>query len=191
VQVAVIVPVKAFADAKHRLAAALGPDERAELARALATRVLRAARELDVYVVCDDEDVATWAKDAGATVLWRPAAGLNDAVTFGVAELAAAGYEQAIVAHGDLPLAEDLMVAAGFDGVTIVPDRHDDGTNVLALPTRAGFVFQYGPGSYARHVAEAGRTGLAIRILHDEALAWDVDVPDDLLTPDRSPTTEP
>jgi len=180
VPVAVVVPVKAFGAAKHRLADALAPQQRADLARALATRVVRAARGLDVYVVCDDDDVAMWAKDEGATVLWRPAAGLNDAVTFGVGEVAAAGFDHAVVAHGDLPLAEDLTVATGFDGITLVPDRHDDGTNVLAVPVRSGFRFQYGPGSFARHLAEAGRLGLAVRIVRDRSLAWDVDVPEDL-----------
>lgn len=180
--------MKAFADAKHRLADVLGPEERAELARDLATRVVLAARELDVFVVCDDEDVVTWAKEHGAHVLWRPAAGLNDAVTFAVDELATAGYDLAIVAHGDLPLAEDLTVAAGFDGVTLVPDRHDDGTNVLAVPTGAGLVFRYGPGSFGQHLAEANRVGLPVRIVRDRTLSWDVDVPDDLRT--ESPSSD-
>jgi 2-phospho-L-lactate guanylyltransferase len=178
--VAVIVPVKAFADAKNRLADVLGAADRAALARELATRVVHAAGGLDVFVVCDDDEVTTWAKDQGARVLVRPAAGLNDAVSFGVAEVAAEGYDVAIVAHGDLPLAEDLTVALGFDGVTLVPDRHGDGTNVLALPTAAGFEFRYGPGSFVRHLAEADRVGLPVRVLRDDALAWDVDVADDL-----------
>ena len=36
-----------------------------------------------------------------------------------------------------------------------MPDRYGNGTNVLALPTDAGFQFSYGPGSFARHRAEA------------------------------------
>jgi 2-phospho-L-lactate guanylyltransferase len=186
VRVAVVIPVKAFADAKHRLADVLGSDDRAALARELATRVVRAAGRFDVFVVCDDDDVATWAKELDATVLWRPAAGLNDAVAFAVAEVAAAGFEHALVAHGDLPLARDLSVAAGFEGVTLVPDRHDDGTNVLTLPTGTDFTFRYGPGSFARHLAEADRVGLAVRIVRDRALSWDVDVPDDLPATDPS-----
>jgi 2-phospho-L-lactate guanylyltransferase len=191
VSVAVVVPVKAFGDAKHRLAEVLGPDERAALARDLATRVVRAARGVDVFVVCDDEDVATWGKELGATVLWRPAAGLNDAATFAVAEVAAAGFAHAVIAHGDLPLAGDLTVALGFDGVTLVPDRHADGTYVLAVPTGAGFVFRYGPGSFVRHLGEAHGCGLAVRVLRDRSLSWDVDVPDDLLpTATDNPITD-
>ena len=180
-QVAVVVPVRAFSDAKQRLASVLGAADRAELARRLATTVVRAAGSLAVYVVCDDDEVADWARDEGATVLWRPAAGLNDAVTFGVAAVADAGFAQALVAHGDLPHARDLTVVTGFDGVTLVPDRHDDGTNVICLPIASAFRFAYGPGSFARHQAEAQRTGLALRVVRDRALSWDVDVPEDLV----------
>ena len=67
-----------------------------------------------------------------------------------------------------------------FDGVTIVPDRRGDGTNVLALPTAAPFVFAYGTGSARRHQAEAERLGLPVRVVPDDALGWDIDTPDDL-----------
>jgi 2-phospho-L-lactate guanylyltransferase len=180
VQVAVVVPVKAFSDAKGRLADVLGPAERAHLARTLATRVVRSARRLPVFVVCDDDDVADWARSEGASVAWRPARGLNDAASFGVATAAASGSAYAVVAHGDLPRADDLTVVLGFAGVTIVPDRHHDGTNVLVVPVDAGFTFRYGPGSFRRHLDEATRIGLPVRVLRDAALAWDVDVPDDL-----------
>jgi 2-phospho-L-lactate guanylyltransferase len=180
VQVAVVVPVKAFADAKGRLSGILHAHERVALARLLATRVVRAAHDLPVYVVCDDDAVATWAHELGATALWRPARGLDDAVAFGVATVAAAGFTHAVVAHGDLVRAQQLATVLGFAGVTLVPDRHGDGTNVLVVPVDAGFTFRYGPASFARHLDEAGRLGLPVRVLRDAALAWDVDVAGDL-----------
>ncbi len=89
-----------------------------------------------------------------------------------------------IVAHADLPHAVDLAWVADFDGVTLVPDRHDDGTNVACVPTGAGFTFAYGPGSFARHRAEAERLGLPLRVEREPHLGWDVDLPDDLATPE-------
>lgn len=176
----VLVPVKAFGSAKGRLAPVLDGPARAALARRMADTVVTAAVPLPVAVVCDDREVADWARARGCLVIWEPGRGLNGAVSAGVTALALVGTEQVIVAHADLPLARDLGVAAGFDGITLFPDRHDDGTNVACVPAAAGFRFQYGPGSFHRHVDEAARLGLPLRIVRDADLAVDVDVPDDL-----------
>jgi len=183
----VVIPVKAFARAKARLAEVLSPEERAGLSRSMATTVVAAAGPLDVVVVCDDEDVRAWATALGVEVLWTPGLGLNGAVSAGVDHLAARGVARAVVAHADLPRATDLTVVLGGPAVTIVPDRHGDGTNVISLPAGAGFTFGYGGGSCARHVAEAERLGLGVRLLEDEALGWDVDRPEDLEPEDRAP----
>lgn len=177
---AVLVPVKAFRDAKVRLAPALPAKERAALARQMGERVIAAAGDLPVAVVCDDEEVAAWAAALGTRVIWTPARGLDRAVADGVDHLAAQGATRVIVAHADLPLAEDLTWVADFDGATFVPDRRDDGTNVMSIPTACGFQFAYGAGSFQRHVAEATRLKLPIRIARGSRLAWDVDVPADL-----------
>lgn len=182
--VAVLIPVKAFREAKGRLAEALTPAERAELSRSMATAVVRAAAPLPVWVVCDDDAVAEWAAAVGASVLWKPDRGLNGAVNEGVADLAALGVDTVIVAHADLPHARSLAHVAEVGGVALVPDRHDDGTNVAAVPAGSGFVFAYGPGSFRRHTAEAARLGLPLRVVREARLAWDVDRPVDLLAPD-------
>jgi 2-phospho-L-lactate/phosphoenolpyruvate guanylyltransferase len=182
--VAVLVPVKAFRDAKGRLAEALTPAERAELSRTMAAAVVRAASPLPVWIVCDDDNVAAWAAGVGASVLWKPGRGLNGAVNEGVADLAGLGVATVIVAHADLPHAQALAHVAEGGGVTLVPDRHDDGTNVAAVPAHSGFVFAYGPGSFERHRVEAARLGLPVRVVREPRLAWDVDRPDDLLAPD-------
>ena len=181
---AVLVPVKAFDQAKHRLAPALDAPARAELARSMATNVVQVAAPLPVWVVCDDDDVAAWARDCGATVVWTPGRGLNGAVADGVDHLTALGFDRVVVAHADLPHALDLAWVADFDGVTLVPDRHDDGTNVACVPTGRGFSFAYGAQSFARHRDEARRLELALRVEREVHLGWDVDLPADLATPE-------
>jgi len=178
--VAVLVPVKAFGEAKVRLAPALPADERSRLARAMATHVVEAARPLPVAVVCDDAAVADWARQSGALVVWEPGRGLNGAVQAGVERLGAAGAERVIVAHADLPLAGPLAWAGGFRGVTLIPDRRDDGTNVVCVSATSGFTFSYGPGSFQRHGAEARRLGLGLRVVREPLLGHDIDVPADL-----------
>jgi 2-phospho-L-lactate guanylyltransferase len=149
----------------------------------MAERVVAAAGELPVAIVCDNHEVVTWAETHGLTVIHAPGRGLNRAVGFGVEQLAASGMTHVIVAHADLPLANDLQWVARFPGVTLVPDRHEDGTNVACIPTATGFEFAYGPGSFARHQREARRRALPLRIVRRADLAWDVDQPADLLYP--------
>jgi 2-phospho-L-lactate guanylyltransferase len=183
---AVLVPVKAFHLAKVRLAPALPDADRAALARTMADAVLRAAAPIPTAVVCDDEDVAAWARSRGVEVLWTPGLGLNGAVEEGVRQLAAGGATYVTVAHADLPLADDLSWVSRFPGVTLVPDRHDEGTNVVGIPAACGFRFSYGAGSFIRHRAEAARLPLPWRVVRRTALAWDVDVPADLRYPAAS-----
>jgi 2-phospho-L-lactate guanylyltransferase len=177
---AVLIPVKGFEQAKRRLGVTLSDDDRVALVRTMATNVVAACAPLPVAVVCDDDQVAQWAAGLGATVMWEPGQGLNGAVRAGVSRLAAVGVSWVTVAHGDLPRAKALGSLAPFDGVTLIPDRHDDGTNVLRLPADSAFTFAYGPGSFHAHRAEAVRLGLPVRVLRIPALAYDVDWPDDL-----------
>ncbi len=180
---AVLVPVKSFRDAKHRLATVMGDEERRALVQRMATRVLTAAAPATTAVVCDDTEVADWARAHGALVIWEPGRGLNGAVEAGVDHLASMGAAWVTVAHADLPRAVDLAALgepAGFTGVVAVPDSRDDGTNVLRVPVRCGFRFSYGPGSFARHRAECERLGLAMFISRVPELIHDVDWPADL-----------
>lgn len=177
---AALVPIKAFADAKRRLGTALSDEDRQALVRRMAARVLGAASPLAVAVVCDDTEVAAWARDRGALVVWEPGRGLNGAVEAGVAHLAAMGVRTVVVAHGDLPRARGLAALGDPASVTLVPDRHGNGTNVIALPAHCGFRFSYGPGSFARHRAECERLGLPCRVVSTPGLAFDVDWPIDL-----------
>ncbi|MEO1064420.1 MAG: 2-phospho-L-lactate guanylyltransferase [Actinomycetota bacterium] len=177
---AVVLPVKAFHDAKGRLAGELEPHERQALAVAMADRVVAAAAPLPVYVVADDPTVTRWARSVGATVVDPGRPGLDRAARAGVEAVRAAGFARVVISHADLPLADDLVAVAAGDGVTLVTDRHGDGTNVLVLPTSIEFDFAYGPGSRARHVAEAGRRGQPVELVSEGPLCWDVDVPEDL-----------
>ncbi len=174
--------MKAFSEAKGRLATALDPAQRAELARSMATRVVRAAAPLPVTVVCEDEEVAAWARSLGADVSWTPERDLSAAVNDTYRRLGEEGIERVVVAHGDLPFASDLDLLAWVDPdvVVLVPDRHGRGSNVVSAPTGVDFTFSYGPDSLARHTAEVERLGLVLRVVNSESLGWDVDEPADL-----------
>jgi len=179
----VLIPVKDFRQAKARLAAVLSAEHRVRLARWTAERVVAAAAPLPVFVACDDTDVADWAEAAGATVLWLAGMGLNPAVRDGITTLARAGIENVVVAHSDLPAPSSLANLVLSGAAVLVPDRRRDGTNVIAVPTGAGFEPAYGSRSFQRHLAQVVDLGLIVRVVADPFLALDIDTPEDLAHP--------
>lgn len=178
--VAVVIPVKSFTLAKGRLAGTLDAVQRRDLARSCADTVVAAAAPLAVYVVCSDDDVAHWARSLGATVVSCSEPGLDTAVAAGREAALAGGADHLIVAHADLPLARDLSAVVRPGRVSLVPDRHRDGTNVLAFPIRSTFRTAYGPGSFDNHVHIAADAGLECEVIDDPDLALDLDTADDL-----------
>jgi 2-phospho-L-lactate guanylyltransferase len=180
----VVVPIRSFSDAKLRLADHLTEGQRAELLRECAARVVEAAAPLPVIVVTSAPEVRAWARALGVDVVDDRDAGLDAAADAGRDELGARGLARAIVAHADLPHAGSLA-GLGDDGdrpiVTLVPCHRDDGTNVCSVPIALPFRFRYGPGSFRRHAAEARALGAGVRVVRRADLAFDVDVPDDLL----------
>jgi 2-phospho-L-lactate guanylyltransferase len=142
-----------------------------------------AAGESPVFVVCDDDEVAEFARSHGAEVLWQPGVGLNAAVSRGVAALRERGVAHVVVAHGDLPLPSSLLDASSPRTVTLVPDSAGDGTNVICLPTEVPFEFSYGAASFRRHLTHALTLGVAVAVRHDPLLGIDIDVPSDLAHP--------
>src|SRR4051812_35952885 len=90
VGVGVVVPIRAFALGKRRLARHLAPGERAELARELAECVVAAAVGLPVLVVSSDDDVRGWAAGRPVAIIDDPGS-LDGAAAAGRAWFAAAG----------------------------------------------------------------------------------------------------
>jgi 2-phospho-L-lactate/phosphoenolpyruvate guanylyltransferase len=177
---AVLIPVKAFVDAKARLGDALDTHRRQALARSLATAVVLACAPLPVHVAADDDEVCAWAESLGAHPIRCPEPGLIPAVRHGMAVLTALGHDRVLVTHADLSDPTGLPALVELDGTVLVPDRRLDGTNVIVVATDQRFVFGYGPGSFARHLSEAERIGGPIHIVRDPGLALDVDEPADL-----------
>ena len=88
-----LIPVKRFDAAKGRLADVVAEPNRARLAQWMATGVVRSCHSLDVFVACDSGDVANWAAEHGAAVIWGPGLGLNGAIDDGVAAIADRGQD--------------------------------------------------------------------------------------------------
>ena len=186
-----IVPVKKLDAAKQRLAALLGAGAREALAQAMFTDVLASLRRVErlarVAVVTGDATAMAAAQGEGVTVLDDPApAGQSAAVAIGIRHALARGYERVLCVPGDTPLLDPAEVDALLalttpePGVTIVADRHGEGTNALAIVPPGAFEPSFGPDSLARHIAAAEAAALPCRIHACASLEHDVDTPEDL-----------
>jgi 2-phospho-L-lactate guanylyltransferase len=189
----VVVPLRSFALGKARLADALDDDARRALSRTMAERVVAAAGSRPTVIVSSAPDVIAWARALGLDCVEDPGS-LDGAARRGREWVRAQGLARVVVMHADLPRAVTLDGVAD-DGdrprAVVVPDHHDDGTPVLAVPAAAEFTFAYGPGSCARHVAEAERRGLEVRVVRDRALGFDVDDAADLAALAETPEARP
>lgn len=178
--IAVVIPVKSFTMAKGRLADTLNASERAQLAQTCAETVVRAALPLPTYVVCSDSAVASWATSLGAIAVDCQTPGLDVAVAAGRHAAEENGAEHIVVAHADLPLAEHFEHVVRKGKISLVPDRHRDGTNVLSFPAGSSFTTAYGPGSFDNHIRIAIDADLDYEIVIDATLELDLDTADDL-----------
>jgi len=66
--------------------------------------------------------------------------------------------------------------------MAICSDEDGDGTNALFLNPVLDFSFQYGPGSFQRHIQEAKKRGLTARIVSAPGLKFDLDNEKDWLS---------
>ena len=157
---------------------------RARLAQWMATGVVRSCHPLDVFVACDSGDVANWAAEHGAAVIWGPGLGLNGAIDDGVAAIADAGYDQVIISHADLPHPTTLptvaRAASGHAGAGSAPRRHQRAV-VPAQPMQS--LPPTGPARSAGTFAAAQALGIAVEVRPDRDLSLDVDTPGDLAHP--------
>ena len=187
VEAGVVIPVRSFTRGKSRLAGAfgvgaVGRTDHEAFVRGLADRAVDAAIPHPTAVVTSAPEVVEWARERGVFVV--PDAGsLDAAANAGRSWVAARGLARVVVVHADLPdiVSLDSVAGDGAEPVAVIaPCHRGDGSPVLSVPVSAEFTFSYGPGSFARHCAEARRVGLELRIVHDDALGFDVDGPDDL-----------
>lgn len=183
---AALIPVKALAAGKSRLAAGLERSDVEALTLAMLQDVVEAARgvaRIDcTAVVTPDASVAAAAKEAGAEVLLRDDPGLNPSLDGAARELAGRGMEALLVVLGDVAGATsaDLsrlfaaLDALGGRGVVLAPSR-DGGTAALLRAPHDAIESCFGPQSAAAHRAAAERRRVPLRELALPSLAIDVD----------------
>ena len=187
----VLIPLRSFAHAKSRLSPVLSPDQRQRLAEKCAERVLTYSRSYRSLVVCDDPEVARWARHHGVGVLMVTSKGLNASLQEALKKVLDESHpDEVVIVHGDLAFPESLgaldeLAPLDFDiskRVFIIPDRHGQGTNVLGVGSSLlkHWQYAYGDHSFTAHCDQARSLAAKLEIIRHVDLAVDIDTPDDL-----------
>ena len=186
-----IVPVKPLRHGKSRLAEMLSEDERTDLNRRLLVHtltILGSIPEIEhILVISRDPAALSLARNHGArTVQENGTPQLN--VALARATIVVKNYHThgVLIVPADLPLLtpEDVRLmldhATAPPVVVVAPDRHKEGTNCLLICPVGLIEYEFGPGSFQKHCAQAIRAGARLEIVDLPSLALDMDLPEDL-----------
>jgi 2-phospho-L-lactate guanylyltransferase len=192
--VAALMPVKGFHNAKQRLSPLLGSTAREVLAETMFRDILREVRLarglVGTFVVTGDDKVAAIAAMAGAEVIRESAEnGETSAVDFARLELKQAGCEAVLILPGDMPLVraadiEQILAQVPDDArapfALLVPSHDRLGTNALLLAPPDVIQLRFGYDSFTFHSAQVTAQGLPLYCFENEQIALDIDEPQDL-----------
>ena len=186
-----VIPVKETALAKQRLSEALPRRLCEDLALAMFQDVLEAVAAVaelrGVAVVTVDPDVAEIARCWGAEV-WSDGAraGHTGAVSAAARRLAA-NASTMLTIPGDVPLVSSIDISrvlalhpVAAPAFTIVPAWDERGSNAIVCSPADVVPLRFGPDSYFPHLAAARAHRLTPTIIHNGAIALDIDEPSDL-----------
>jgi 2-phospho-L-lactate guanylyltransferase len=197
-----IIPVKPLRYGKSRLAHILSMEERAELTGNILKRTLGVLDEAPLItrtlVVSRDTAVLKVARQVGASTYGETdKQDLNMALTRAAHIAAVQKADGILILPADLPFItsldiEKLIGAIGPDhqngsngnsyrrrSMVICGDHNRDGTNALLLSPATGFNFQYGPGSFEKHLVEAEHLGMKSIIISRPTIEFDLDTEED------------
>lgn len=182
------MPLKLLADAKQRLSGVLTAQERQALVLAMAADVLAALTACDTFdrvlILSRNKEADELAERFGAAVFAEPAAAnLPGALSAGAALAAAAGAATVSMIPADVPAvtrAELQAAARSHCAVTIAPDAHCEGTNLLMLSPPQIIAPIFDGRSFAPHLRAAVQVCAPAQVLRSPGLALDIDTPEDL-----------
>ena len=185
-----VVPVKEFGAAKQRLASALSPQQRRDLAFAMLEDVLAALAAVPslagILVVTIDEAAIELARRYGALVSRVAATEGHTAAVAAAARMLGRQRAAMLTLPGDVPLVtpDDIerIVATqrNAPSFTIVPARDELGSNAILCSPADAVPLRFGENSYYPHLAAARARGIAPVSLRLANLGLDIDGPEDL-----------
>ena len=188
----ILLPVKDFEKAKHRMARFLASEERSQLAWAMFQDVAKALQPIcpasRIAIVTDSTRAAAAARQLNWRIFWESEQISESASVDRFSHLLALeGTEAVLRLPADIPLVqpEDLQALLNQPienrSAVLVPSRDFLGTNALLRMPPNLFPSRFGHDSLVLHTHEALRVQASVRIVENARIALDLDTPSDIL----------
>jgi 2-phospho-L-lactate guanylyltransferase len=184
-----VVAVRGLGAPKKRLSSVLNLEERKELTLAMLEDVLTALQGSAVdkiVVVTADSELCEFAGKFNAAPLMQKTSGLNAAVKEATEYCVENGAQAVLVLPADIPLLStadvDAIVRLGKDSghSVVLSQSYDGGTNAL-FQTPPNLIHTYfGRKSFSKHLNEAKKKGVCLKLHYSERLMTDIDSEEDL-----------
>lgn len=180
-----LVPIKARAECKTRLAQALTKQQRLALVRAVLNHGLNTLKrvvEIDHLAVISPQRDGI---DPSIELLADNGSGLNGSLLEGIEIARSRGATKVLIVPADLPQISEadvraMLSAADSSGIAIAPDDRREGTNSLCINTALHLPLCFGLNSFQRHIEKAQALGVMPAIVNRPGLAFDLDTSTDL-----------
>jgi len=186
-----IVPVKSLRRGKSRLAGVLTDEERSALNQDLLIKTLMCLKTIQkidqILVISYDPEALAKARELDVmTVQEGSKTNINNALRRATVAARAYNASKVIIIPADLPFIdkEEMESFLAQEGeppeIIISSDRHSEGTNALFINPIGILEYNFGPWSFRKHIEQAERKKIKVKIKNMESLTFDLDVPEDL-----------
>lgn len=186
-----IVPIKPLRRGKSRLSTVLSETEREQLNQTLLIKTivcLKEIKEIDqILVVSYDPNALTISRDYGVrTIQESHNTNINKALRKGSMAAQTFNISSILVIPADLPyintdaIHQMLSKTGKPPEIVISPDRRMNGTNALYISPVGILDYDFGMWSFRKHIEQAERKKIRVEIYNNDALSFDLDIPEDL-----------
>jgi 2-phospho-L-lactate guanylyltransferase len=185
---AIVLPVKSLSESKSRLSPVLSSLERGALTLAMLEDVMDATQAIpgwETWVISPDEVVLEVAVRRGAHAVTEERPPLGNAIKQVEEEASGRGADALAVLLPDTPLVtSDALTRAlhTLGPVVLAPSADESGTNLLVRRPPSSIPARFGADSYRKHLQAAALADIPTAIVELPELAFDLDLPGDILT---------
>jgi len=149
---------------------------------------LKTIQKIDqILVISYDPEALAKARELDVmTVQEGSKTNINNALRRATVAARAYNASKVIIIPADLPFIdkEEMESFLAQEGeppeIIISSDRHSEGTNALFINPIGILEYNFGPWSFRKHIEQAERKKIKVKIKNMESLTFDLDVPEDL-----------